>query len=104
MRLEELTTKIKDTNQTIKSLLQSVGYEYEEYLESVQIDEGNPDEVQLMTEYMRILKRLDEVVRIMDYIHQPIANEGTLHMNQNGRYEFDGIELKIGRASCRERV
>ena len=49
MRLEELTTKIKDTNQTIKSLLQSVGYYYEQYLESVQIDEGNPDEVQLMT-------------------------------------------------------
>lgn len=96
MRLEELTAKIKDTNQTIKSLLRSVNYEYEEYLESVQIDEGNPDEVQLMTEYMRILKRLDEVVRIMDYIHQPIANEGTLHMNQNGRYEFDGIELTCG--------
>lgn len=96
MRLEELTEKIQSTSQTIRRLLKDVGYEYEEYLESVQVDQSNPDEVQLMTEYMRILKRLDEVTDTMDYLNQPIAHEGTLQMNQNGRYEFDGIELTCG--------
>ena len=96
MKLEELTQKMQSTSQTIRQLLKDVDYEYEEYLESVQIDQKNPDEVQLMTEYMRILKQLDKVVDTLDYLKRPIAYEGTLHMNQNDRYEFDGIELSCG--------
>lgn len=96
MKLEELTQKLQTMNQSIKRLLREVDYQYEEYLESVQIDESNPDEVQLMTEYMSVLKRLESITWDLDYFKQPIAHEGTLHMNRNGRYEVDGVELTCG--------
>lgn len=96
MKLEELTQKLQTMNQSIKHLLREVDYRYEEYLESVQIDESNPDEVQIMTEYLNVLKHLENVTWALDYLEQPIAHEGTLHMNQNERYEVDGVELTCG--------
>ncbi len=96
MKLKELTQKMQSTIQTIRQLLKDVDYVYGGCLESVQIDQNNPDEVQLMTEYMRILNQLDMIVDALDYLKWPIVREGTLHMNQNDRYEFDGIELSCG--------
>jgi hypothetical protein len=50
-----------------------------------------------MDELKSILQKLDDISRTLDYLNCPIKAVGTLHLNQNGRYEMEnGHEFSSG--------
>lgn len=96
MKLTELRERLQSLDQSIRQILRDSEYEFDEDLYTVEYARDNPDAVQLITEYQRILSKLDEVSGTLNYLKQPIAHEGTLHLQKNGRYEVDGVELTCG--------
>lgn len=95
MKLDELRKELNLLNGRVKEVLKKSGYEDYGDVE-VDFNPDNPDEVQLAVEYRSIVGKLDELSHALSYFMRPVAREGKLYMNQNGRYELDGKELTSG--------
>ena len=95
MKLDELGKELYALNSEIKRILRTSGFEECGEVE-VECDAQNPDEIQLANEYCRIVEKLDDISCLMEYFSLPVAKEGKLHLNQNGRYELNGVELTSG--------
>lgn len=95
MKLDELNKELYALNSRIKGILKASGFEDWGEVE-VEHDTQNPDEVMLANEYRQIVEKLDGVSRALGYFMLPVAREGKLRLNQNGRYELDGAELTSG--------
>lgn len=101
MLLSELVNEMGSINGKIKRVLKDLDFTYdcwpdESAMEKLGFNRSDPNDLQLISGYRMMLKKLMEVSRDMEYLRQPIAHEGILHVNGNGRFEFDGIELTCG--------
>ncbi|MBX0320341.1 DUF5348 domain-containing protein [Shouchella clausii] len=56
----------------------------------------NPDETLKSTLGMSILGKLEDISYMMDWLEKPIAADGVLAKNHNGRYGVQDIELTSG--------
>lgn len=101
MLLSELTNELEILNGKIKQLIRNVNFEYDCWpewsdMEKMGCDMCNPDNLQLISEYRKMLSKLAEVSQGIEYFKKPIIHEGVLHLNGNKRFEFDGVELTCG--------
>lgn len=95
MNLNELKGKIIQVDWYIKEVLKESGYLDSREMD-IEFDYTDPEQNFLATEMQRLLSHLDNIHSTLKYLQRPIAHEGILHMNQNGRYECDGMELTCG--------
>lgn len=95
MNLSELKGKIIQVDWRIKEVLKESGYLDTGEME-IEYDYADPEQNFLATELRRLLSHMDDIHGTLKYLQRPIAHEGILHMNQNGRYEVDGVELTCG--------
>lgn len=96
MNISELKAKIIQADWRIKDVLRDSGYLQYGEMEDVEYDSTDPEQAFLATELQRMLSSLDYVHSMLQYIQLPIEHEGILHMQPNGRYHCDGIELTCG--------
>lgn len=100
MLLSELVKEMESINGKIKQVLKDLKFDYdywpEESVEDLGCDKNDPDALQLISEYRNMLMKLSQVSQNIEYLKRPIVYEGILHMNEHGRFEFDGIELTCG--------
>lgn len=101
MLLSELTNELENINGKIKKIIKDLHFEYdfwpsESDMEKMGIDESDPNNLQLVNEYRKLLNKLSEVSNTMEYFKGPIIHEGVLSLNKNDRFEFDGVELTSG--------
>ena len=95
MDIKGLQKELLHADVSIKAVLQASGYlEYGEL--DIEYDNTDPEQALLARQYQRLLGCLDEAHSILKYLQLPIAHEGILHMQPNGRYECNGIELTCG--------
>lgn len=62
---------------------------YRDYDDLSGLDAGTADDRQRREEYCKIVQKLDEVQRILDYLEKPIREESRIYTNESGRYETD---------------
>lgn len=93
MLLEELKVELTHLNYDIRKVLKNT--EYLEWKE-LSIEGKNEEERLLVSEYQKILSYLDYINSSLVYLNKSIKHVGKLHMNQNGRYFVNGIELTCG--------
>lgn len=96
MNVLELKKSLDDLNIEVKKILQATGYDLYAELANVTFDSSDPDQVMLFEEFHGLVNRLDAVSGELDYLNRPFCLEGTLSMNDNGRYELNGYELTSG--------
>lgn len=95
MNISELKAKIIQVDWRIKEVLRDSGFlEYGEL--DIDYDSKDPEQAFLATELQRLLSSLDDAHSRLKYLQLPIEHEGILHMQSNGRYECDGVELTCG--------
>ena len=101
MLLAELVNVMESINGKIKQVMKELNFEYdcwpqESDMKKLGCDKSDPDDLQLVYEYRRMLMKLMEISWNIEYLKQPIVHEGILHMNESGRFELDGVELTCG--------
>lgn len=95
MKLDQLNKELYALNSRIKGILRASGFEDWGEVE-VEHDTQNPDEVMLANEYRQIIERLGGISHSLEYFMLPVAKQGKLRLNRNGRYELNGAELTSG--------
>ena len=97
MKIEDLTKELYNLNRSIKEITTTTGFYEWENLEEVEADKDNPEQLLLLEEYKRVIGKLDEVNRALDYLKRPITIEGELLLQNNGRYTIGDTELTSGK-------
>lgn len=57
---------------------------------------NDPDEQLFISEFDRILERLEDIKYDLDYLDAPVSDPETLHKNKNGRYATPTKEFSSG--------
>ena len=94
--VKEIMTELSDLNVSIQKILYYSDFENYDDLSGLDIDYASAEELYLVDEFRSILDKLSDVSHNLKYLQLPIKSEGVLHKNNNGRYEFNGIELSSG--------
>lgn len=87
--LQELTTKLNILNSDIKEILKYSEYEQYEDLSGIE-HSNNSEDLLLVENYRILLEKLDSINHILNYLQRPIKEEGTLYLNESGRYQIKG--------------
>lgn len=87
--LQELKDKLNRLNMDIADVLEYSKYKDYDDLSGVDFSKSAED-LFLVEEYRMILDRLDWVNSELEYLKQPIREEGTLYLNDSGRYQIKG--------------
>ena len=66
------------------------------FLENIDCDRDDPDDIQRWNELTNASKLLLKVVDDLNYLHHPIAGTSRLHLNTSGRYEDNFCEYTSG--------
>lgn len=96
MKIQMLQEKLTELNMEIEKVLRMSGYLETMGLTAVEWDRENREEALLYQEYAGVLNHLDFVYTVLGYLQKPVACEGTICVNQAGKFELGGTELKQG--------
>lgn len=94
LTLEECQTEISKAKAAIDRLVQKLG---EDGIEGIKIDEENADQAFLRREYVEVVYNLIDVADRIEYLSKSIIEQGSVFLNEQGRYEFpSGTYLTSG--------
>lgn len=96
MKIEGLKEQLLTLNKSIAFVLEESGYNKSSDLPDTEWNVKDPNDYMLYHELSDLLQRLDYIHRILNYLEKPVTHEGILTLNQNERYEVDGLELREG--------
>lgn len=85
--IKALSDEMASLKNKIEATLSISGYRDYDDLSGLNV--RTADERQKQEEYRKILQRLDEVQRSLDYLEKPIREESRIYTNESGRYETD---------------
>lgn len=88
-KLSELTMKLNSLNADIKEVLEYSKFRDYEDLSALDYNK-NAEDLLLIEEYRILLDKLDYVSNEIEYLKRPIKEEGTLYLNELGRYQIKG--------------
>lgn len=99
MNLNQLSTEMRKISNSIADVLSASKVNV--YFDLSGIDDyeeatDNPDQLQLLDEYLTILNKLEDVKIRIRNLNEPVRAEGFLKKKSNGRYELEGYELTSG--------
>jgi len=94
--IKDVYADLNKLNSSIKQLLSTTNYEDDWQLSEIELDRKDPNDILLQVELQGIMGTLSELSSTLSYLNSPIKIEGTLHKNENNRYEVDGYEFKSG--------
>lgn len=96
MRTEEVKNLMDALNTSIQVVLQMTNYDKYEEL-NLDLNPGDPNDQFLKEQYMALLEQLTNTHTAINYLQQPVVEEGQLSRNRNGRFELnDSYELSSG--------
>lgn len=97
MDLNEMLDKLNTLARDIRRLGKAVGYNGDDELEDVRLDESGAQDLFLYDELLFTMRQLSKAAGNVEYLKRPIRNAGRLHKAGSGRYAFpDGEELPCG--------
>lgn len=94
--ISDLYGELKKLNGSIESILEASRYSGYDGLSWLEMDSQDPEQRLLRGELESVLDKLERASSSISYLSQPIAYNGKLHRQRNGRYELDGCELTSG--------
>lgn len=94
--MKVIMSEIYELDEQMRQILCQAQYAMCDDLSALEYNDADPDELFMLDELRKIMSRMDDITHTLSYLRQPIKAEGTLHMNANGRYEVQGIELSSG--------
>lgn len=86
--LKKVLSSASSLSRTISELLKKSTYE--------NYDDNDEEQLLLLDEFKRILDKLENAKRDIDYLNRPIAYAGFLQKNSRGRYEIGDKEFTSG--------
>lgn len=94
--VKDIFNEVEELNLKIKQVLYHAEFENYEDLSTLKYDNTNPDELMMLDELRSMLMKLEEISHTINYLSRPVKKYGTLHKNENGRYEMNGHEFSSG--------
>lgn len=95
-KVKDIMNEVAELNNKINLIIQHSDFQNYEDLSGLDIDKTSAEELFLSDELYNILNKLSDVSNAIEYLKKPVHAEGILHKNENGRYEFNDIELSCG--------
>lgn len=91
--LAELRLELEVLNAAMRRLTEKYGCDD---LAELDFNRHDPEELFIYDELCTVLKGIDLVSGIMDYLSQPVIRQGPLLLQENGTYLLDGLPLNKG--------
>lgn len=93
MYIKELHEKLSQLNSEIEEMLNITKYKDDFSLSTVTYDHANADDTMLYNEFCSIFTHFDYVHTALNYLSQPVTQEGILHFVGDGKHTMNGIDL-----------
>lgn len=95
--INDVLKDIESLKYSMNEILTKSNFEGDEYLSYVSYDKKDKEDLYKLDIARDILAKLDAIVHDINYLNRPVKTEGELELNENGRYEVNGVELTCGR-------
>lgn len=94
--LQEVEKDLNRLNEQIQRFLYKTGYEFDNVL----YNRNDLDETFIRSQYYTIADKLNDIGCLLSYLNKPINSEGTLRLNNDGRYELPNGEYINSGSIC----
>lgn len=93
MNINEVYDELLKINRDISTLMKKTEFDEYDDLGEIVRDKADPNENQLHYEARSIMQNLAQASWNINYLSKPIYKIGTIHLNEQGRYEWsDGYK------------
>lgn len=93
MDIKTLEEKLLALNKDIGDIFEEIDYKNNHKLDNVTYNKESLDECMLYNEFGSLFTHLDFINALMNYLHKPVIQEGTICSNEKGGYNLNDIPL-----------